>query len=263
MARAGELGLEALGITRPPGRRPPTRRSGRPTTTAEECDALGGLRPRPPAAWLVEVGRRKASSQTGTDAAAGRRLLRRDRVRRVPHPEPGHARGGLQRPAAPRTWGEGLGGSRGTTTWQRQHGPLRRTSEWRTPPPWGLRDSRPYLHDGRARHLDRAPSPPHEGQAGPRPGASPPPLAPGASPRVGVPRIASAAPPASCRLLGIGAAPRPAELRDRTGGEGIGGIASRPGRDGAGIADRTPPATPRTRTAGHGRSSGRRRTRPA
>jgi CxxC motif-containing protein (DUF1111 family) len=28
--------------------------------------------------------------------------------------------------------------------------------EWRTPPLWGLRDSAPYLHDGRARTLDQA-----------------------------------------------------------------------------------------------------------
>jgi hypothetical protein len=31
-----------------------------------------------------------------------------------------------------------------------------RASEWRTPPLWGLRDSGPYLHDGRARTLEEA-----------------------------------------------------------------------------------------------------------
>jgi cytochrome c peroxidase len=30
------------------------------------------------------------------------------------------------------------------------------TEEWRTPPLWGLRDSAPYLHDGRAGTLDEA-----------------------------------------------------------------------------------------------------------
>jgi CxxC motif-containing protein (DUF1111 family) len=30
------------------------------------------------------------------------------------------------------------------------------TSEWRTPPLWGFRDSAPYLHDGRARTLEEA-----------------------------------------------------------------------------------------------------------
>jgi CxxC motif-containing protein (DUF1111 family) len=30
------------------------------------------------------------------------------------------------------------------------------TEEWRTPPLWGLRDSAPYLHDGRANTLDQA-----------------------------------------------------------------------------------------------------------
>jgi len=28
--------------------------------------------------------------------------------------------------------------------------------EWRTPPLWGLRDSAPYLHDGRAASVDEA-----------------------------------------------------------------------------------------------------------
>ena len=28
--------------------------------------------------------------------------------------------------------------------------------EWRTPPLWGVRDSGPYLHDGRAQTLDQA-----------------------------------------------------------------------------------------------------------
>jgi CxxC motif-containing protein (DUF1111 family) len=28
--------------------------------------------------------------------------------------------------------------------------------EWRTPPLWGLRDSAPYLHDGRAGTIDEA-----------------------------------------------------------------------------------------------------------
>ncbi|HZW33117.1 MAG TPA: di-heme oxidoredictase family protein [Isosphaeraceae bacterium] len=33
---------------------------------------------------------------------------------------------------------------------------LAREDEWRTPPLWGLRDSAPYLHDGRAQTLDEA-----------------------------------------------------------------------------------------------------------
>ncbi|HWD40642.1 MAG TPA: di-heme oxidoredictase family protein, partial [Fimbriimonas sp.] len=31
-----------------------------------------------------------------------------------------------------------------------------RLQEWRTPPLWGLRDSAPYLHDGRAQTIDQA-----------------------------------------------------------------------------------------------------------
>ena len=30
------------------------------------------------------------------------------------------------------------------------------SQEWRTPPLWGLRDSAPYLHDGRAATVDQA-----------------------------------------------------------------------------------------------------------
>jgi CxxC motif-containing protein (DUF1111 family) len=33
---------------------------------------------------------------------------------------------------------------------------LERRREWKTPPLWGLRDSGPYLHDGRADSLDAA-----------------------------------------------------------------------------------------------------------
>jgi CxxC motif-containing protein (DUF1111 family) len=33
---------------------------------------------------------------------------------------------------------------------------IAREEEWRTPPLWGLRDSAPYLHDGRASSLDEA-----------------------------------------------------------------------------------------------------------
>ena len=44
---------------------------------------------------------------------------------------------------------------------RRGPGPLRRAApstiqEWRTPPLWGLRDSGPYLHDGRAASIDQA-----------------------------------------------------------------------------------------------------------
>ena len=44
--------------------------------------------------------------------------------------------------------------------------------EWRTPPLWGLRDSGPYLHDGRAETIDQAITL-HGGQAQPRPTATP------------------------------------------------------------------------------------------
>jgi cytochrome c peroxidase len=32
----------------------------------------------------------------------------------------------------------------------------KRLREWKTPPLWGLRDSGPYLHDGRAETVDQA-----------------------------------------------------------------------------------------------------------
>jgi CxxC motif-containing protein (DUF1111 family) len=33
---------------------------------------------------------------------------------------------------------------------------IQATREWRTPPLWGIRDSAPYLHDGRAATLEEA-----------------------------------------------------------------------------------------------------------
>ena len=48
-------------------------------------------------------------------------------------------------PPAPGGGGIGPGGAGGATD-----------QEWRTPPLWGLRDSAPYLHDGRAASIDQA-----------------------------------------------------------------------------------------------------------
>ena len=59
--------------------------------------------------------------------------------------------------------------------------------EWRTPPLWGLRDSGPYLHDGRAASIDQAIAM-HGGQgaSSARRYAELPPVASGTSPRSSV-----------------------------------------------------------------------------
>jgi CxxC motif-containing protein (DUF1111 family) len=71
--------------------------------------------------------------------------------------------------------GEGLGGGGGGFYGQEspepsEHpefdGPSTSPSEWRTPPLWGVADSAPYLHDGRAATLAEAIKL-HDGQASP------------------------------------------------------------------------------------------------
>jgi len=55
-------------------------------------------------------------------------------------------------------------GSPGNVADARATGAPAMASEWRTPPLWGVADSAPYLHDGRARTLDEAIRL-HDGQA--------------------------------------------------------------------------------------------------
>lgn len=57
----------------------------------------------------------------------------------------------------PRSRSNYLGGSPRTPSPRDFRGePVRLTHEWRTPPLWGVADSPPYLHDGRAETLDEA-----------------------------------------------------------------------------------------------------------
>ncbi len=156
-ACAGELGLEAPGHHQapwPPTADPPERT---PDLTAEECDALvayvRGL-PRP-----VEVAP-KGSAQAA-DAAAGRRLFTEIGCAECHTPSLGTLEG-VYSDLLLHDMGEGLADHGNYYGNDDTAGAA--NTEWRTPPLWGFRDSGPYLHDGRARHLTEAVAS-HEGQA--------------------------------------------------------------------------------------------------
>ena len=103
----------------------------------------------------------------------GEHGLQGDRLRDLPSAKAGRCRGDLQRPPATRhepATGryEHLRCLLGARRWRRSDrlrsakAPDRKPrpgatlQEWRTPPLWGVRDSAPYLHDGRAENLDQA-----------------------------------------------------------------------------------------------------------
>ncbi len=66
--------------------------------------------------------------------------------------------------------------------------------EWRTPPLWGLRNSAPYLHDGRLRRRSIRPSLSTVARAPSRPSGTCPPLRTRATPARRVPRLSLASP---------------------------------------------------------------------
>ena len=100
----------------------------------------------------------------GRPRRRGQEALQANRLRQLPHSRSGRGTGDLQRFAAAR---DGGGARRRWRwiLWRRAAGLVRQPdfdggsispSEWRTPPLWGVADSAPYLHDGRAATLAEA-----------------------------------------------------------------------------------------------------------
>jgi CxxC motif-containing protein (DUF1111 family) len=121
--------------------------------TDEECAALVDyVRTLPPP---VSVSPDPSSAQAAAAVAAGRRLFRSVGCASCHIPDLGSVRG-IYSDLLLHDMGEELSdpGSYDTKdSASRDH--LKR-GEWRTPPLWGVRDSAPYLHDGRARSLAQA-----------------------------------------------------------------------------------------------------------
>ncbi len=165
-AAAVEMGLEVPGKAQAADPRvPPLKAPGLDMTLAE-CDDLAAFVHALPRPGLVPPGRareestRKAGRQLFRSTGCAECHLQRlgdlegiysDLLLHAMAPELADASlyGALlaeEKPAARVIPADGPGRSPRTAS----------TDEWRTPPLWGLRDSSPYLHDGRAANLDEA-----------------------------------------------------------------------------------------------------------
>jgi CxxC motif-containing protein (DUF1111 family) len=151
-ACAGELGLEVPGHRQSIDPRDPSYRAPAPDMTEEECDALvwyvaalpapEELRPRSVRdAHNVPLGR-SIFNRIGCSACHSARLGPADEI---------FSDLLLHDMGSSLSDSGAYYGSGGSSP-----GFLARGTEWRTPPLWGLRDSAPYLHDGRAPNLESA-----------------------------------------------------------------------------------------------------------
>ena len=131
-----------------------------------ECDALVAYVRSLPAPVIREP----ADAEEAARVKAGGATFAGARLRGLPHAEAGGRRG-IYSDLLLHDMGPGLGdtgsygvfvgppaGAEGPDAAGAARGarPARRIEEWRTPPLWGLRDSGPYLHDGRAATIDQA-----------------------------------------------------------------------------------------------------------
>jgi hypothetical protein len=158
-ACANELGLEVPGHHQPPSPFKPFAVAKSLDLTPRDCDALVSYVSDLPAPIRLDP-----SSRSGSRAVEnGRRLFEYVGCASCHAPNLGPIRGiysdlllhdtGLTDAAVYYGTDDGTSDSPGS-------------SEWRTPPLWGVRDSAPYLHDGRAATLAQAVLM-HHGQAAP------------------------------------------------------------------------------------------------
>jgi CxxC motif-containing protein (DUF1111 family) len=157
-ACAGELGLESPGHPQAKSGLVPDTRPHELDLTEPQCSALVQYvsalpRPRmiPPSG-----GRMKASVAVGQDlfTSIGCASCHSPRLGDVD---------GIYSDLLLHDMGQSLSDSGAYYSVEEPKGQLAKSDEWRTPPLWGLRDSAPYLHDGRARTIAQAIAQ-HDGQ---------------------------------------------------------------------------------------------------
>lgn len=150
-ACANELGLENPGHHQAASPFDPDAVARKPDLTGAECDALVAYVRDLPAPAVLDLG-----TEIAPEIAAGRKLFDSVGCANCHRPSLGGVDGiysdmllhdmGSTLSDSGQYYGADDSGSSG--------GPS--SSEWRTPPLWGLRDSAPYLHDGRASDLPAA-----------------------------------------------------------------------------------------------------------
>jgi CxxC motif-containing protein (DUF1111 family) len=146
-ACANELGLEVPGHHQAASPLDPAAKAKRLDLAQDECDALVHyVRSLPPPGVLAPSGAQ------GSAAMEGRRLFQSVGCESCHIPDLGSVRG-IYSDLLLHDMGEDLSDPGSYDTEDSGSLDHLKRGEWRTPPLWGLRDSAPYLHDGRARSL--------------------------------------------------------------------------------------------------------------
>jgi CxxC motif-containing protein (DUF1111 family) len=149
-ACANELGLEVPGRHQAASPLDPAAKAKRLDLTQDECDALVHyVRSLPPPGVLAPSGGH------GSAAMEGRRLFKSVGCESCHMPDLGSVRG-IYSDLLLHDMGEELSDPGSYDTEDSASLDHLKRGEWRTPPLWGLRDSAPYLHDGRATSLAQA-----------------------------------------------------------------------------------------------------------
>lgn len=149
-ACANELGLEVPGHHQAASPLDPAAKAKSLDLTQDECNALVDYVRSLPAPDVLAP-----SGAQGSAAVEGRRLFQSVGCASCHIPDLGSVRG-IYSDLLLHDMGEELSGAGNYGTEDSaSHDQLKR-GEWRTPPLWGLRDSAPYLHDGRALSLEQA-----------------------------------------------------------------------------------------------------------
>jgi CxxC motif-containing protein (DUF1111 family) len=150
-ACANELGLEVPGHHQAVSPQAPDAQARGLDLTDEECAALVDYvrsLPRP-------VSPEASDAQAAGAVAEGRRLFRVVGCTSCHIPDLGSVQG-IYSDLLLHDMGEELGDPGRYDTNNSASSDRLKRGEWRTPPLWGVRDSAPYLHDGRARSLAEA-----------------------------------------------------------------------------------------------------------
>jgi CxxC motif-containing protein (DUF1111 family) len=144
-ACSNELGLENPGHHQAASPSNPDAVARTPDLTGAECDALVAYVRDLPRPAVLDLG-----STASASATAGRALFDTIGCANCHRPSLGGV-GGIYSDLLIHDMGPGLSDSGqyyGTDDSDSSGAP--KSSEWRTPPLWGMRESAPYLHDGRA-----------------------------------------------------------------------------------------------------------------
>ena len=150
-ACAGEVGLEVPGHHQSKPPRPAADPPPGLDMTEEECAALVKFVRRLP----VPASRRPERDDPARFVASGEELFHSTGCAACHAPKLGQVEG-IYSDLLLHNMGPSLSDSGAYYGGPSAAGELARAEEWRTPPLWGVADSAPYLHDGRAKSLDDA-----------------------------------------------------------------------------------------------------------